>query len=380
MKSLLNNLSIQAKNGLVWIKNFLKMKTRQSHQKIKKFILKIKNYIPIGYAQFWQYYYRYKNWYLFKTVKYKITFITVVLFFLLITSCFLAHKFNSVLGSYFSVQDRFNGFRTLLVTLGSALIGATAIAFSLIMFAMQVNVERMPYGLFRKFSSDPKLIGSFAITFVLAITITFLSLVTDKSWVTLVSFGVVWGLVLILIFLLIAYRRALNLISPTKQLLFIVADTKKNLDVWARAAQRAAPLFKSQKEKNDEDQMKHFKYDRERIAYFRLYPDWTAVALRGIAHCVSFSRRYAEQGDYEVSEFALNAILAINAAYIKAKGKTFFSDNYLIDNPFVSDGFINDTLEHLRQNVQIGVSRSDEQQIEQIFRAMLGALSAILKY
>jgi hypothetical protein len=28
-----------------------------------------------------------------------------------------------------------------------------------------------------------------------------------------------------------------------------------------------------------------------------------------------------------------------------------------------SDGFINDTLEHLRQNVRIGVTRGDERQI-----------------
>lgn len=45
----------------------------------------------------------------------------------------------------------------------------------------------------------------------------------------------------------------------------------------------------------------------------------------------------------------------------------------MFDNPLTSDGFINDTLEHLRQTARIGVSRGDEQQIEQTLRAM-GAL------
>mgnify|MGYP001584423099 FL=1 len=42
----------------------------------------------------------------------------------------------------------------------------------------------------------------------------------------------------------------------------------------------------------------------------------------------------------------------------------------MFDNQFATDGFINDTLEHLRQNVKIGIARGDEQQIEQTFRAM----------
>ena len=40
-------------------------------------------------------------------------------------------------------------------------------------------------------------------------------------------------------------------------------------------------------------------------------------------------------------------------------GKTFFPNNYLIDNPLASDGFITNTLEQLRQSAQIGISRKD---------------------
>ena len=40
----------------------------------------------------------------------------------------------------------------------------------------------------------------------------------------------------------------------------------------------------------------------------------------------------------------------------------------MIDNPATSDGFINDTLEHLRQTARVAVARRDEQQIEQTLR------------
>lgn len=335
-------------------------------------IPKLQRNISIGYAKFWQYYYYSKNWLLALGFKYKAIITLAILASLLILSLLFYPEIKSRLTPYFSTDDRFEGLQTLLVSLGGAMVGATAIAFSLIMFAMQVNVERMPYGLFRKFSSDFKLLGSFAITFFLAVGLACLSLIPSNSWSTLVILGSAWCLVLIVFLLLFAYRRALSLISPTKQLAILVADTRKNLEIWRKAARRAEPLLKNQSQSYGENQESRTEYDTERNTYFLLNPSWTTVAQKSVSHSIAFARRYAEQGDHEVSAIALNAIVAINSAYILAKGKTFFSNNYLIDNPLSSDGFINNTLEHLRQNVKIGITRGDEQQIEQTFRAMLG--------
>ena len=85
---------------------------------------------------------------------------------------------------------------------------------------------------------------------------------------------------------------------------------------------------------------------------------------------MSFARRYAEQGDYEVSATALTAVVAINGAYIKAKEKTFYANPPLMDDPRSRDSFIVDTLEYLRQTVQIGITRRDEQQLEQTLQAL----------
>ena len=163
---------------------------------------------------------------------------------LFVFNFFFYPKINNVVVSYFVIGDRIDGLQTLFLALGGAMIGAIAIAFSLIMFAMQINVERIPYGLFRKFSTDSKLLGLFVIVFFLAITIICLSLISDTTWVTITALIATWSTIFIIVFFLVAYRRALILISPVEQLKILVIGTKKNLNLWSRAARRTTPLLK----------------------------------------------------------------------------------------------------------------------------------------
>jgi hypothetical protein len=65
----------------------------------------------------------------------------------------------------FVEEQQLQGVRSLFQTLGGALLGATAIVSSLVLFSMQVNVERMPHGLFRRLSADLRLLGAFAAAF-----------------------------------------------------------------------------------------------------------------------------------------------------------------------------------------------------------------------
>ncbi len=331
-------------------------------------ITNIRKQIPTWSAQAWQYYYRLINKVLELEVKYRIIITIIILLSLVVANWLFFPDFNRVLEHYFSTQNRFSGLQVLFVSLGGAMIGATAIAFSLIMFAMQVNVERMPHGLFKKFSSDFKLLGSFAITFFLAIFITSLSLIPDNSWVTLAVLVATWCLMLLLIFLILAYRRALDLISPTKQLYLLTIDTKKDLNRWSKAASRLAPLLEPLD--NEQEQEKTFNHDLGRVTYFELYPFWTANALNSISHCMSYARRYAEHGDHEVSKYSLNSVVSINNSYIKAKGSTFFSNHMLLEDRLTTDSFINEVLEQMRQTLQLGLSRGDELLIEQAFRTL----------
>lgn len=344
-------------------------------KKIKQIPLVIassaKESLSLWHVKGWQYLYLGKNWLFNFKSKYAGRLGLIFLTVLMIVSAISIPALQNYLEPYFSQTGRLDSIRALFLSLGGAMIGATAIAFSLIMFAMQVNVERMPHGLFRKFSSDVRLLGAFVSTFSLAVIIAGLSLIPDKSWVAGATAVTAWCMLLIILLFVLAYRRALALISPTMQLGLVVADTKKNFEIWDRAVKRTTPIFRVNANAEKEDEEVRGKYDMDRITYFQLHPNWTASAEQAIYYCMTFSRRYAEQGDHEVSRVALNGIVAINALYIKTKGKTFFSNSYIFDNPLAYDLFLTNTLEHLRQNVQVAVSRKDEQFIEQNLQSLL---------
>lgn len=370
MKSLIKALRMSVKNKHERYKRSFVETYKGLKQRAIGWTANARSGVLLSLARAWQFAYRMRNWISMLRIRHGGKLRLFIVIVLLAGSALITPILQERVQFYFAVPDRLEGFKTLLLTLGGALIGATAIAFSLIMFAMQVNVERMPHGLFRKFSSDAQLLGAFATTFFLAFSITCLSLIPDESWVAVAAVTSVWSSALIIGFFLLAYKRALNLISPTKQLALIVADAKRHFEKWDRAANRTVPLIRANSKASAAEAGVRSRYDIDRVTYFQLHPSWTSAAEQAIAYCITFSRRYVEQGDYEVSRAALHAIVAINALYVKTKGKTFFSNNYLMDNPLASDTFLTSTLEHLRQNVQVGIQKKDEQQIEQNFLAM----------
>ncbi|EII3000217.1 TPA: hypothetical protein ACGF34_002317 [Vibrio cholerae] len=334
-------------------------------------ISSVKDSLSLWHAKGWQKFYFVKNWLFSFKSKYagKLGFVLVV--GLMIVTITFVPSLQVYLEPHFDQPERLASFKALFLSLGGAMIGATAIAFSLIMFAMQVNVERMPHGLFRKFSSDIRLLGAFIATFSLAVIIPGFSLIPDKSWVAGATVITIWCMSLIILLFILAYRRALALISPTMQLELVVADTKRDFEIWDKAINRTRPILRANASSEKENEDIVGKYDMDRFTYFHLYPNWAASAEQAISYCITYSRRHAEQGDHEVSRVALNGIVAINAFYIKTKGKTFFSNSSFFDNPLASDSFLTNTLEHLRQNVQVGVARKDEQFIEQNLHSLL---------
>jgi hypothetical protein len=338
-------------------------------KKLRIHIGTIKHKALIWYAIYWQHFYTIKNRLTATIIRYKKIAILLIFLGLLILNCFIYPKINEIVEPYFQIRDRINGIQTLLITLGGAMIGATAIAFSLIMFAMQVNVGRVPYGLFRKFSSDLRLLSIFVIVFFLAIMIACLSLVSDTTWISIIILIATWSTIFIILFFLVAYKRALTLISPIEQLSILITSTKKNLDLWKKAARRATPLLQNNSEKKEADILGET-HDMAKVQYFRTYPQWANQALQAIQYCISITRYHAVQGDYEISQAALDSIVLINTIYIEAKEKTFFINNPFFNNPLSHDSFISNTLEHFRKNVQIAISRGDEQQLEQTFNGL----------
>lgn len=338
---------------------------------MKATLSKIKDWAQYRRALLWQRLYRATSRVKVWRSKYTGILVVAPMIFFMAISFYFTPTLQNALEAYFAVGDRFEVFKMALMTIGGALIGGTAIVFSFVLFAMQVNVERMPHGLFRKFSTDAPLLLTFALIFFIALAITVGPVILNTAWLAVAVLVATVGVLAILPLFLYAYKRALRLINPVAQLGFLAEDACSDLQAWARRAQRAAPLFRDAV-KN----MPKFKsgpgFDYARFWYFQAIGDtnWTSKSKNAINTAVIYVRRYAEQGDHEVARAALSAIIRINVAYVKAKGRTFMANPLPLEKVDVSDAFINDTLEHLRQNVRFGISRDDEQQIEHTFRAM----------
>ena len=263
---------------------------------------------------------------------------TIVL--LVAVSVYLSPALQTSLETLFATEEAVQRVQSLILNTGSALIGAAAIVTSLVLFAMQVNIERMPHGLFRRLSEDRKLLGSFASAFVLAIGVAALSTVAEQGRLAVVLVPAAWAIMSILGLFLYAYRRALRLINPLEQLQILLDETRKELRRWARRAKRARPLLETEEEAEAAPSPRDPTHDVARTRFFQINAHWTAGAMRSMQHAMSFARRYAEEEDYEVAGGALTAVVGINAAYIEAKGKTFYSNALFIEHPLASDAFI----------------------------------------
>ena len=303
---------------------------------------------------------------------------SVILLILVLASFYLSSSFQTVLESHYPTEDSIQELQRLLLNIGTALIGATAIVTSLVLFAMQVNIERMPHGLFRRLSTDRGLLGAFALAFLFAIGVAVLPTFMERTTTADVLIAAVWFVVLLFLLFLYAYRRALVLVNPLQQIQLLLQDTRKDLDIWDRRACRALPLLKADQIETADLPPTDLTHDLARATYFQINSHWTDEATRGIRFAMSFARRYSEQGDYEVSNTALNAVVAINSAYIKAKGKTFYTNPPLIEDPRSRDTFITETLEYMRQNVQAGIIQHDEQKIEQTLQALASLVQVYL--
>jgi hypothetical protein len=287
-----------------------------------------------------------------------------------IAACVAALLWYPPFSKFSPSKEDVASYKALYLGIGQSMIGATAIATTFVLFAMQVNVEHLPHGLFRRFSSDPKLLSSFLAAILIAIALTCLSLVDTPSLAGAVMVSAFWGIAFILRLLLYAYRRSLNLISPYQQLKILCDDADNTVRFWEKRFRWLCPVLEQQLE--PEPEFSDYRLDRSRLTILNANRVWASDLKQNVAHAASFARRAAERGDAETSLMAFNAIIHVNHCYNLVKGRTFAGASLLFSPSLPSDGFINDTLEHLRQLARDATGRNDEKLLEQVFQAFLG--------
>ena len=273
-------------------------------------------------------------------------------------------------------QGAFESLQTVIITVGGAMIGATAILASFVLFAMQVNVERLPHGLFRRFSSDARLLATFGASFVFSIAGTALSLIQDTRFAPLMIVLGLGAVVVILRLLFGAFRRSLVLVNPIEQMRLVREAAERQMQIFERRLSWTMPFAADQHasetdQSGDDSAADEPQFDAPRATVLEANRGWDRVLRNAISHAISYARRAGEDRDTEVSGSALSTIVALNLVYIRVKGRTFHANVPLFADSLSTDGFINESLEGLRRLREAAIARKDEQQAEQIFRTYL---------
>jgi hypothetical protein len=155
-------------------------------------------------------------------------------------SLWLAGRFDSFIDPYFD-KSRLS---TLIVTVGGGLVGATAVAFSIVVFSVQINVERTSVVMFQSLSRDRQLILVFVLAVFASVACASLSLFTDAGHIGQVLVGATWAALSVPCLIVFAYFRALKLINPHHQLLVLFKYTNLHLKRWSKRADRLTPWVK----------------------------------------------------------------------------------------------------------------------------------------
>lgn len=360
---------------------YLKLKKRKTLDSFTFSKSKILKIISKAYANFWHYLLWSKYYAQTRILKYRWKALWLAILCLVSLNFAFLSKIDPLIAIYFPDQNNMENLASVLITLGGALIGAAFITFSLIMFSMQVNIERMPHGLFLRFGKDSFILLMFVATLVSGIGVCFSSMLLHdpSNFPASVSLAF-WGTITIMTLVIQAYERTLFLINPAKQLNMLLESVKKDLKSWGRRAEIAKPLLKdSDSDGQEQDTSFISTHDIKRTVYMRLNPYGRRSAKNAIDHALSFAHRYAERGDYVVSAHAMQVIGMINKLYVQHKGKTFYSDHPWLENPFSSDDLVTHSLESLRRSLIVALSRKDEQQVIQILQTFARLMNIYLQ-
>lgn len=314
-----------------------------------------KSYLVEGKIHLW------KKFYLFKQ-KASTRKVTLIKSSLIVVSVVLIISYISP-SLQLLLNNKIKTLESIFVSVGSGFISATAIVFTLIIFVLQINVERLPYGLFRQISRDKRILLPFIFSLCFSIIISSLSLFIKEDFESLYFFCFLFLIISIIFLFLYSFNRALLLINPIHQLNTLIHNSNRNFSYAIKIFNRT--LTTSQKKIFEEEQNIWPNHDIVKWHFFDKNTNWRLESEKAIDYSVSLIISNSRKNDYDIISSALDTIVLINYDYIKIKSNTFFQ-NSIIPNPKAHDNFLMYTLEHIRKLLVMALNKSDEQYLELI--------------
>ncbi|CAH6907736.1 conserved membrane hypothetical protein [Vibrio chagasii] len=266
---------------------------------------------------------------------------------------------------------------SLLLTIGGALIGFTAIVFTMLLFSLQTNIQRLRYLDFHKFSTDKNIFIQLLSCFLIAITIAGSSLVKNQNIQGQTLVIAVWLILLFIVLLYQSYKRALILVSPIEQINLILSYSSKQHNKWDKAIQRALVVNRFSESAPLQEQTD---IDSLRYAYVSAYPEQKQVPNNAVDSLCVMAKTYADLNDINITKTSLNSIIQITRQYIEFRKNTFIDTGPFVATDMSSELVFNNTFEQLRQLSAIAIASENEQLIGFITETLAGLATLFAQF
>lgn len=271
-------------------------------------------------------------------------------------------------------QETSKALSALFLQAGSALIGAAALLLSILLFSVQSNFDRLPFGLFRRVSSDLRMLLAFAGAFGLAVLVASLSLLSRPQHLAgaaVIALSAVLAILLLLVYVL---SRSVVILNPVRQLDSLVRQASREfarmLEYFDRVVARENLQPAASLDEAASPQRGARKFDAERFAFLEQNKGWEATASRALAYAIQVSRKHYEIGDAEVGSSALKAVIRLNEVYAGVRIGALLPYFAFDSDARSVDAFFVESLEHLRRNSQIALARGDELQLQETLKTI----------
>lgn len=142
------------RSRLTWRGRIMRVVLLRTRRRFRQWLRLLPAYYRRRQALLWQrlYHARYRVQVQFKRHSAIAAVILVILVIGVIP--FWLPAFQDNLEPFFDTDQKVQALRSLFLAVGAALLGAVTIISSFVLFSMQVNIERIPHGLFRRLSTD----------------------------------------------------------------------------------------------------------------------------------------------------------------------------------------------------------------------------------
>ncbi|ABZ76695.1 hypothetical protein Shal_2136 [Shewanella halifaxensis HAW-EB4] len=282
---------------------------------------------------------------------------------LLVLMSLITFKASMEASSLLNGEVPVDQLKAISLTIGGGLLGFTAIVFSLLLFSLQINLQRLRYLDFYRFSADRHVLGYLLSCLIVSISIIAASLFIVESSSGQHAALMFWAVVLFTFLLIFSYKRAIQLIDPIEQVRLIESEVDSSLERWGKVIERQiladkiAPI----------ESLTNKDFDSLRWQLCRRYPTHQQAVFNSIDSLCSMTKVYTELNDYIVARNTLTKIIFIIDRYMRFRQNTFIEGSPFMSTSVESEPVFNYALERVGQSTSDAISADDKEWIQICF-------------